>query len=102
MEAERRGHVHVRVGVVDVVEAPQEGPGVVEAVPVVEGEVHEEDPGGYLDPERQGTRWRRPKECCLRPECASQGRGPDREHPGEEAQAGEGAVHHVARPSGPF
>ena len=32
----------------------------------------------------------------LGPEGASQGRGPDREHPGEEAQAGEGAVHHVA------
>ena len=56
MEAEGGGDVHVRVGVVDVVEAPEEGPGVVEAVPVVEGEVHEEDAGGHLDPEGQGGR----------------------------------------------
>jgi len=102
VKAERRGHIHVRVGVVDVVEAPQEGPGVIEAVPVVEGEVHEEDAGGHLDPERQMNQVEEPEGVLLRPECAPQGRGPDREHPGDEAQAGEGAIHHVARPPPPF
>ena len=34
------------------------------------------------------------------PERAAQGHGPDGEHPGEEPQAGEGEIHHIARPPG--
>jgi hypothetical protein len=67
VKAEGGGYVHVRVSVVDVVEAPQEGPGVVEAVPVIEGEVHEEDPGGYLDPERQARQVEEPDGVALGP-----------------------------------
>jgi len=57
-------------------------------VPVVKGEVHEEDAPGYLDPERQVDQVRNPKEW-LSAHNAPPGRGPHRQHPGEEAQAGE-------------
>jgi hypothetical protein len=102
VEAEGGGDVHVRVGVVDVVEAPEEGPGVVEAVPVVEGEVHEEDAGGHLEPEGQGGEVEEPEGAGLGPEGGGQGGGPDGEDAGDKAQAGEGEVHRVAAGAAAF
>jgi len=102
VEAERGGHVQVRVHMVDVVKPPQQGIDVVGPVPVVKGGVHPQKTQNELEPEGEGQPVKKAEGLRLGPGRGGQGRGSDQGDAHSEGERGYCQIHGPAPRPGPL